>query len=80
VFGQINLQVRNSNETTQMHPEKGEDGENKYTNVVEMISDDPNALKSKANDLCRLMELSLHLGAADIQSREIKKLNQTTNG
>lgn len=31
------------------------DGENNYTNVVEMISDDPNELKLKANDLCRLM-------------------------
>ena len=38
-------------------PTKGEDGENNYTNVVEMISDDPNELKSKANDLCRLMEV-----------------------
>ena len=36
-------------------PEKGEDGENNYTNVVEMVSDDSNELKSKANDLCRLM-------------------------
>ena len=34
---------------------KGDDGENNYTNVVEMISDDPSKLKSKANDLCRLM-------------------------
>lgn len=36
-------------------PTKGENGENNYTNVVEMISDDPNELKSKANDLCQLM-------------------------
>ena len=36
-------------------PTKGEDGENNYTNVVEMISDDPSELKSKATDLCRLM-------------------------
>ena len=34
---------------------KGDDGENNYTNVVEMISDDPSELKSKATDLCRLM-------------------------
>ena len=36
-------------------PTKGDDGENNYTNVVEMISDDPSELKSKATDLCRLM-------------------------
>ena len=36
-------------------PTKGEDGENNYTNVVEMISDDPSELKSKATDLCRLI-------------------------
>ena len=40
-------------------PTKGEDGENNYTNVVEMISDDPSELKSKANDLCRLMGVEL---------------------
>ena len=36
-------------------PTKGEDGEKNYTNVVEMISDDPNELKSKAHALCQLM-------------------------
>jgi len=36
---------------------KGEDGENNYTNVVEMISDDLNKLKSKANVLCQNMEI-----------------------
>ena len=61
-------------------PTKGEDGENNYTNVVEMISDDPSELKSKATDLCRLLELNPRLGAVDIRSWEIKKFNQTKNG
>ena len=36
-------------------PIKGEDGESSHTNAVEMISDDPSKLRSKASDLCRLM-------------------------
>ena len=34
---------------------KGGDGESNYTHVVEMISNDPDKLKSKVNDFCRLM-------------------------
>lgn len=34
---------------------KGEDGEKNYTHAVEMISDDPNELKSKAHGLCQIM-------------------------
>lgn len=34
---------------------KGEDGENVHASTLEMMSDDLNELKSKANDLCRLM-------------------------
>jgi len=36
-------------------PTRGEDGEKNHTNVVEMISDDPSELKTKASDLCKLM-------------------------
>lgn len=38
-------------------PKKDEGGENNYIDVVEMVSDDPNKLKSKAHDLCQLMEI-----------------------
>lgn len=38
-------------------PTKGEDGENIYTNVVEMVSDDTKTLKLKAQHLCQLMEV-----------------------
>ncbi len=33
----------------------GEDGENIYTDEVEMISDDPRKLRAKANSLCQSM-------------------------
>lgn len=36
-------------------PTRGEDGENIYTNEVEMISDDPSSLRAKAHDLCQVM-------------------------
>ena len=36
-------------------PAKGEDGENIYTDEVEMISDDPSKLRAKASDLCQSM-------------------------
>ena len=50
-FGSLGLQMK----LLKCAPTKGDDGENNYTNVVEMISDDPSELKSKATDLCRLM-------------------------
>ena len=36
-------------------PTSGENGENIYTNEVEMISDDPSELRSKADALCQSM-------------------------
>lgn len=40
-------------------PARGEDGENTYTNKVEMTSDDPNSLRAKAHDLCQVMGIKL---------------------
>lgn len=66
-------------------PKKGEDGENIYTNIVEMTSVDSDTLKSKASDLCRIMGIEpafweskyAVMGAKEIQTnyREIMKLN-----
>lgn len=36
-------------------PTKGEDGENIYTNEIEMTSDDPSSLRARAHDLCQVM-------------------------
>lgn len=38
-------------------PIRGEDGENIYTNVVEMVSDDTQSLKLRAQHLCQLMDV-----------------------
>ncbi len=36
-------------------PTRGEDGENIYTNEVEMTSGDPSSLRARAHDLCQVM-------------------------